>query len=131
MKPSSLRPPQRALAGALQEDRGDLFFTTSVENRESPLYPLELSDQSVAASTLSSLIHPSDAPIVKSRRRHERCLHSDRRRRGGSRDQDAVDLSGDVALETAHDLPLALALGGASCHVCLGAPIPAHSNHTD
>ena len=28
----------RALAGALQEDRGDLFFTISVENRESPLY---------------------------------------------------------------------------------------------
>ena len=27
-----------ALAAALQEDRGDLFFTTSVENRESPLY---------------------------------------------------------------------------------------------
>jgi hypothetical protein len=25
-------------AGALQEDRGDLFFTTSVENREPPLY---------------------------------------------------------------------------------------------
>jgi hypothetical protein len=25
-------------AAALQEDRGDLFFTTSVENRESPLY---------------------------------------------------------------------------------------------
>jgi hypothetical protein len=25
-------------AGALQEDRGDLFFTTSVENREFPLY---------------------------------------------------------------------------------------------
>src|SRR5215204_2601245 len=25
-------------AGALQEDRGDLFFTASVENRESPLY---------------------------------------------------------------------------------------------
>jgi hypothetical protein len=25
-------------AGALQEDRGDLFFTISVENRESPLY---------------------------------------------------------------------------------------------
>jgi hypothetical protein len=25
-------------AGAPQEDRGDLFFTTSVENRESPLY---------------------------------------------------------------------------------------------
>ena len=38
MKPSSLRPPQQALAAALQEDRGDLFFTTSVENRESPLY---------------------------------------------------------------------------------------------
>jgi hypothetical protein len=38
MKPSSLRPPQQALAGALQEERGDLFFTTSVENRESPLY---------------------------------------------------------------------------------------------
>ena len=38
MKPSSLRPPQQALAGALQEDRGDLFFTTSVENREFPLY---------------------------------------------------------------------------------------------
>jgi hypothetical protein len=38
LKPSSLRPPQQALAGALQEDRGDLFFTTSVENKESPLY---------------------------------------------------------------------------------------------
>src|SRR5215211_6476281 len=38
MKPSSLRPPQRSLAAALQEDRGDLFFTTSVENRESHLY---------------------------------------------------------------------------------------------
>src|SRR5215212_1309064 len=38
MKPSSVRLPQRALAGALQEDRGDVFFTTSVENRESPLY---------------------------------------------------------------------------------------------
>src|SRR5919112_6113381 len=38
MKPSSLRPPQQALAAALQEDRGDLFFTTSLENRESPLY---------------------------------------------------------------------------------------------
>jgi hypothetical protein len=25
-------------AGALQEDRGDVFFTTSVENKESPLY---------------------------------------------------------------------------------------------
>jgi len=25
-------------AGALQEDRGDLFFTNTVENRESPLY---------------------------------------------------------------------------------------------
>src|SRR5215211_8431416 len=37
MKPSSLRPPQRTLAGALQEDRGDLFFTVSVENREPPL----------------------------------------------------------------------------------------------
>src|SRR5919112_3218371 len=38
MKPSSLCPPQQDLAGALQENRGDLFFTTSVENRESPLY---------------------------------------------------------------------------------------------
>jgi hypothetical protein len=26
-------------AGALQEYRGDLFFTNTVENRESPLYP--------------------------------------------------------------------------------------------
>ena len=25
-------------AGALQEDRGDLFFTISVENKEPPLY---------------------------------------------------------------------------------------------
>jgi hypothetical protein len=33
MKPSSLRPPQQALAGAPQEDRGDLFFTISAENR--------------------------------------------------------------------------------------------------
>jgi hypothetical protein len=38
MKLSSLPPPQRALAGAPQEDRCDLFFITSVENRESPLY---------------------------------------------------------------------------------------------
>ena len=38
MKPSSLRPPQQPLAGALREDRGDLFFTSSVENRELPLY---------------------------------------------------------------------------------------------
>jgi hypothetical protein len=38
MKPSSLRPPQRTLAGALQEDRGVLFLTTSVENKEPPLY---------------------------------------------------------------------------------------------
>src|SRR5215213_3894546 len=34
----TLRLPQRTLTGALQEDRGDLFFTTSVENREPPLY---------------------------------------------------------------------------------------------
>jgi hypothetical protein len=33
MKPSSLGPLQRSVAGTLQEDRGDLFFTTSVENR--------------------------------------------------------------------------------------------------
>src|ERR687890_315195 len=38
MEPSSLPPPQGTLAAALQEDRGDLFSTTSVENRESPLY---------------------------------------------------------------------------------------------
>lgn len=38
MKSSSLRPPQRTLAAALQEDQGDLFFITSVENRETPLY---------------------------------------------------------------------------------------------
>ena len=38
LKPSSLRQPQRSLAAALQEDWGNLFFTTSVENRESPLY---------------------------------------------------------------------------------------------
>jgi hypothetical protein len=37
LKPSSLGPPQQALAGALQEGRADLLFTTSVENRESPL----------------------------------------------------------------------------------------------
>jgi hypothetical protein len=30
--------PKRALAGALREDRGELFFTTSVENREAPPY---------------------------------------------------------------------------------------------
>ena len=38
LKPSSLRPPQRSLAAALQEDRGDLFSTISVENRESSIY---------------------------------------------------------------------------------------------
>ncbi len=38
MKPSSLRLPQRAQAGALQEGRVDLFFTNHIENRESPLY---------------------------------------------------------------------------------------------
>ena len=35
MASESLPPP---LAGALQEDRGDLFFTISAENIESPLY---------------------------------------------------------------------------------------------
>jgi hypothetical protein len=35
MKPSSLPPPQQALAGALQEDRDDLFSTIYIEIRES------------------------------------------------------------------------------------------------
>src|SRR5918993_5262284 len=49
----------------------------------------------------------------------------------GRRDQYTVDLPGYVALQAAHDLPLALALSSASCDVVLGAPVAAHAHHAD
>src|SRR5215211_1681894 len=50
---------------------------------------------------------------------------------GAASDQHAVDLPGEVALETADDLSLALAFRGAPCDVLLGATISAHPGHTD
>src|SRR5215208_6405508 len=47
-----------------------------------------------------------------------------------ARDQHAVDLPGYVALETADDLSLALALRGAPRDVLLGATISAHPGQT-
>src|SRR5215213_10115646 len=78
-------------------------------------------------------IHQSDAPIVKWR-------HSQRRRglrlmvlstMNRRRDQDALNLPGDVALEAADDLSLALAFRGAPCDVLLGATISSHPSQTD
>src|SRR5215203_3806806 len=48
-----------------------------------------------------------------------------------ARDQHAVDLPGYVALETADDLSLALALRGAPRDVLLGATISAHPSQAD
>src|SRR5215217_1354755 len=50
---------------------------------------------------------------------------------GAASDQHAVDLPGEVALETADDLSLALAFRGAPRDVLLGATISAHPGHTD
>src|SRR5215216_2029065 len=47
------------------------------------------------------------------------------------RHQNAVDLPGYVALEAAHDLSLAFALGGAPYDVVLGATISSHPSQTD
>jgi hypothetical protein len=52
-------------------------------------------------------------------------------RMADARDQHAVDLPGDVALEAANDLSLALALLCAPCYVLLGATISAHPSQTD
>src|SRR3954471_3287788 len=47
------------------------------------------------------------------------------------RDQYVVDLPGYVTLQAAHGLPLALALGGASCQILLCAPIRTHTHYAD
>src|SRR5215212_6222601 len=54
-----------------------------------------------------------------------------RRGTGAATDQHAVDLPGYVALETANDLSLALALSGAPRDVILGAKISAHPGQAD
>jgi hypothetical protein len=48
-------PVAEGEAGALHEDQGDLFFTTSVENREYPLY--------LALSTLETTEGPHELPL--------------------------------------------------------------------
>src|SRR3954451_15186313 len=53
------------------------------------------------------------------------------RRSSDARDQHAVDLPGDVALEAADDLSLALSLLCAPRHVLLRAPRSAHPSQTD
>src|SRR5215213_8679705 len=50
---------------------------------------------------------------------------------GDVRDQHAVDLPGDVALEAADDLSLALAFCGAPCNVLLCATVSSHPSQTD
>src|SRR5215204_3447724 len=80
------------------------------------------------------LIHRSDAPMVKRRRserRREPRLMSLSARMADARDQHAVDLPGDVALEAADDLSLALALLCAPRDVLLGATISSHTSQTD
>src|SRR5687767_7920054 len=47
------------------------------------------------------------------------------------RDQHAVNLPGNVALEAADDLSLALAFRGTPCDVLLGATISSHPSQTD
>src|SRR5215203_7475205 len=47
------------------------------------------------------------------------------------RDQHALNLPGNVALEAADDLSLALAFCGTPCDVLLGATISSHSSQTD
>src|SRR5215213_1349780 len=83
---------------------------------------------------LHALIHRSDAPMVKRRRserRREPRLMSLSARMADARDQHTVDLPGDVALEAANDLSLALALLCAPRDVLLGATISAHPSQTD
>src|SRR5829696_5654243 len=54
-----------------------------------------------------------------------------RRGTGAARDQHAVDLPSEVALEAADDLSLALAFRGAPRDVLLRATISAHPGQTD
>jgi hypothetical protein len=54
-----------------------------------------------------------------------------RRGTGAARDQHAVDLPGEVALQTADDLSLALSFRGAPRDVLLGATVWAHPGQTD
>src|SRR5918994_5059724 len=51
--------------------------------------------------------------------------------RNTRRDQHAVNFPGNVALEAADDLSLALAFCGTPCDVLLGATISSHTSQTD
>src|SRR5215212_4828926 len=96
------------------------------------IHPREASKQ-----TRRYLIHRSDAPIVKRRQLPVAVatwgllLWAYGRGTGDARDQHSVDLPGDVALEAADDLSLALALRGAPRDVLLCATISAHPSQTD
>src|ERR687893_697214 len=58
-------------------------------------------------------------------------LRPSRRGTGAAREEHAVDLPGEIALQTADDLPLALALLCAPRHVFLRTAIPAHPSQAD
>src|SRR5215203_5737200 len=83
------------------------------------------------------VIHRSDAPIVKRRQLPVAVatwgllLWAYGRGTGDARDQHSVDLPGDVALEAADDLSLALALLCAPRDVLLCTTISAHPSQTD
>src|SRR3954447_15865620 len=58
-----------------------------------------------------------------------RCVNGrDEARLAGCRRESSIDLAGEVALETADDLPLGQALGGAAGDVVDGRLVPAHAH---